>query len=155
MKEPRWVLDETVLALHEQLLTEFGGASGVRDLSMLASALARPKHRFDYATPPMAELAAAYAFGIIKNHPFVDGNKRTGFAVAVLFLELNGFRFAATEVDATVQTLALAAGDLPETGYARWLATHAQTTGTVGKRAREGRVSPRQKKSSAKRKSKK
>lgn len=121
MREPVWVLRETVHALHDRLLAEFGGASGVRDEGMLDSALSRPLNQYAYGSPRMWELAAAYAFGLVRNHPFVDGNKRIGFATAVLFLELNGYRFAASEVDAAVQTLALAAHDLDESGYAAWL----------------------------------
>lgn len=121
MKEPIWVLPETVRALHEQLLALFGGAAGVRDEGMLASALARPQNLFAYGQPSAFDLAASYGFGLVKNHAFVDGNKRTGFAVATLFLELNGYRFQATEADATVQTLALAASAILETDYSRWL----------------------------------
>jgi death-on-curing protein len=121
MKEPRWVLRETVLSLHERLLARFGGLNGIRDEGLLDSALVRPRHRFAYGKRNVPELAAAYAFGLVKNHPFLDGNKRIGFAVAVLFLELNGLEFTATEVDAVLQTLALAAGALDEAGYANWL----------------------------------
>lgn len=121
MKEPAWVLREAVLALHERLLSEFGGSAGVRDEGMLDSALSRPSSQFAHGAPTIPELAAAYAFGLIRNHPFVDGNKRIGFATAVLFLELNGCRFTASEVDATIRTLALAAHDLDEAGYAAWL----------------------------------
>ncbi len=121
MKEPGWVLRETVLALHEQLLAEFGGSAGIRDKSMFESALARSENRFSHGTPSVFELAAAYAFGIVKNHPFIDGNKRTGFATAIVFLEMNGYRFQATEADAAVQTLALAARDVNEPGYFAWL----------------------------------
>jgi len=122
MKPPVWVLRETVLALHDLLLAEFGGAAGVRDEGMLDSALSRPTNQFAYAaTTDFPSLAAAYAFGIIRNHPFIDGNKRTGFAVAVLFLELNGLKVSAAEADATVQTLALAAHELDESAYAGWL----------------------------------
>ena len=118
MKEPRWVLRETVLALHEQLLAEFGGLHGIRDEGLFDSALVRPRQQFAYDE---RDLAAAYAFGLVRNHPFIDGNKRIGFSVAVLFLELNGLEFTATEVDAVLQTLALAAGALDEKGYAAWL----------------------------------
>ena len=121
MKEPGWVLRETVLALQERLLAEFGGAGGVRDLGLLDSALARPQQRYAYGRPSLFELAAAYAFGLVRNHPFVDGNKCIGFTTAVLFLELNGYRFSASEAVATVKTLALAARDLDESGYAAWL----------------------------------
>lgn len=121
MKEPRWVLREAVLALHERLLAEFGGLGGLRDPGMFDSALARPQQLFAYGKPNVCALAAAYAFGLVRNHPFLDGNKRIGFATAVLFLELNGRVFTATEVDAVVQTLALAAGALDEAGYSAWL----------------------------------
>lgn len=121
MKEPRWVLRETVLALQERLLAEFGGLSGLRDAGLVDSALARPQQLFAYGKPTVWALAAAYAFGLARNHPFLDGNKRIGFATAVLFLELNGWKFTASEVDAVVQTLALAAGALNEASYAAWL----------------------------------
>ena len=121
MKEPRWVLREAVLALHERLLAEFGGLSGLRDTSLFESALARPKQLFAHGEPDVGDLAAAYAFGLVRNHPFLDGNKRIGFSTAVLFLELNGLEFAADEADAVLQTLALAAGALDELGYAAWL----------------------------------
>lgn len=126
MKRPVWVRRETVLALHEQLLAEFGGASGVRDASLLDSALARPRNRAAYGKPSVFELAASYGYGLIKNHPFVDGNKRTGFAIAVLFLELNGRRFRGAEVDAVIQILALAAGEKSEEAFAAWLAENSK-----------------------------
>ena len=121
MKEPYWVLQETVLALHERLLFEFGGPSGIRDQAMLDSALSRPQNLFIYGEPTFFELAASYTFGLIKNHPFIDGNKRIGFATCVTFMRLNGYAFSANEVDAVIQTLALAAGELDESGYAKWL----------------------------------
>ena len=121
MKEPQWVLRETVLALQERLLAEFGGLGGIRDNGLLDSALTRPQQIFAYGRPSLCDLAAAYAFGLVRNHPFLDGNKRIGFAVAVLFLELNGRRFTAPEAEATLKTLALAARELDEAGYAAWL----------------------------------
>ncbi len=121
MTPPVWLLREAVLATHERLLSEFGGATGVRDAGLLDSGLARAENLYAYGQPTMFELAAAYACGVVKNHPFIDGNKRTGFTIAVTFLELNGERFGASEVDATIQTLALAAGELDEAGYAEWL----------------------------------
>jgi death on curing protein len=121
MKEPHWVLRETVLALQERLLAEFGGLSGLRDAGLLDSAQARPQHLFAYAQPSLFELAAAYALGLVRNHAFLDGNKRIGFTVAVLFLELNGRRFTAPETEATLMTLALAARELNEPCYADWL----------------------------------
>jgi death-on-curing protein len=121
MKTPVWVARETVRTLHEQLLGEFGGSSGLRDEGLLYSALARPENLFSYGKPDLFDLAASYGFGLVKNHAFVDGNKRTGFAVAALFLQLNGLYLEASEADATVQTLALAAGALKESAYAAWL----------------------------------
>lgn len=126
MTTPVWLLREAVLATHERLLSEFGGATGVRDPGLLDSGLARPENLNAYGEPAIFELAAAYAFGVVKNHPFVDGNKRTGFTIAVIFLEMNGERFGASEVDATIQTLALAAGELNEAGYAEWLRASCQ-----------------------------
>ncbi|OHE78189.1 MAG: death-on-curing protein [Verrucomicrobia bacterium GWF2_62_7] len=121
MKEPQWILRETVLALQERLLAEFGGLSGLRDEGLFDSAIARPQQLFTYGKSSLFDLAAAYAFGLVRNHPFLDGNKRIAFTTAVVFLELNGCRFTASEVDATVKTLALAARDLDEAGYAAWL----------------------------------
>ncbi|HTZ20191.1 MAG TPA: type II toxin-antitoxin system death-on-curing family toxin [Opitutaceae bacterium] len=121
MKEPEWILRETALALQEQSLAGYGGLAGIRDDGMLDAALTRPRQLFAYAKPSLSELAAAYALGLVKNHPFIDGNKRTAFTVAVTFLELNSRRFSAAEADAAVQTLALAAGAINESTYAAWL----------------------------------
>jgi len=125
VKRPVWVQRETVLILHEQLVAAFGGTAGLRDDGLFDSALARPENLFVYAKPTICALAASYAFGLIRNHPFLDGNKRTGFAVAALFLELNGHRFQAPEADVVVRTLALAAGAETEADYAAWLQAHA------------------------------
>jgi len=121
VKEPVWLLRETVLALQEELLAQFGGSAGVREEHLPGSALARPQHLLAQGKPSHFDMAASYACGLVRNHAFVDGNKRIGFTVAVVFLELNGHRFQATEADAVVQTLALAAGDLTEAVYAEWL----------------------------------
>ena len=121
MKRPVWVLRSTVLALQERLLAEFGGAAGIRDANLLDSALARPEHLYAYGKPSIFQLAASYAFGLVRNHAFVDGNKRIGFSTAILFLEINGHRFTATEADAAITTLAIAAGEVDERGYAEWL----------------------------------
>jgi death-on-curing protein len=125
MKEPVWVLREVVIMLHEQSLAQFGGSAGIRDEGLMDSALGKPQNLFASGKPDMFDLAASYAFGLVKNHPFIDGNKRTGFIVAVVFLELNGYKFSASEVDATVRTLALAAGELSEGGFAQWLKTNS------------------------------
>ncbi|HTX20937.1 MAG TPA: type II toxin-antitoxin system death-on-curing family toxin [Candidatus Aquilonibacter sp.] len=126
MKTPVWVLRETVLTLHEQSLVEFGGSGGIRDEGLLDSALGKPENLFAYGKPTIFDLAASYGFGLVKNHPFVDGNKRAGFIVAVLFLELNGYRFQATEADSAVRTLALAAGEMSEAEFAAWLKTNSR-----------------------------
>jgi death-on-curing protein len=124
---PSWLLKGAVVATHERLLSEFGGASGVRDSGLFDSALARPENLQAYGQPTIFELAAAYAFGVVKNHPFIDGNKRTGFTIAIFFLEINGQEFGATEADATIQTLALAAGEVGESDYAKWLEKNCKT----------------------------
>ena len=126
MKMPVWVLRETVLTLHEQSLAEFGGAAGIRDEGLLDSALGKPKNLLAYGKPTLFDLAASYGFGLVKNHPFIDGNKRAGFIVAVLFLELNGYHLQATEADAAVRTLALAAGEMSEGEFATWLKTNSR-----------------------------
>ncbi len=121
MSEPIWVQRSVVLIAHDEALAAHGGASGVRDTGLLESALARPQNQFAYGETDVAALAAAYAFGIIRNHPFVDGNKRTAFMTAVLFLERNGLRFTASEVDAALNTLALASSEIGEEEFAAWL----------------------------------
>ena len=126
MKTPVWLLKETVLALHERLLAEFRGSSGLRDERLLESALARPENRFAHGRPTVFDLAASYAVGLEKKHPFIDGNKRIGFAAATVFLEINGRRFQAAEADAAIQTLALAAGALNEAGYSSWLKANSK-----------------------------
>ena len=119
--EPVWILERTVLAAHDRLLAAHGGAGGLRDTALLKSALGRPRQHYAYSSPDLIELSALYTAGVVRNHPFVDGNKRTGFAIGVAFLELNGFVFQASEEDAIQAVLALAAGQLDETGYATWL----------------------------------
>jgi death-on-curing protein len=121
MKEPIWVRRDVVLAYHDLLLARHGGSSGIRDQGMLDSALGRPINLFNYEEPSLIQLSASYAYGLIKNHPFVDGNKRIAFATAVLFLELNGRKFNATEVDAVLNTLALAASEIDESKFSEWL----------------------------------
>jgi death-on-curing protein len=121
MKPPYWLTREECLALHDMMLSFYGGIEGVRDEHLLESALARPRQLFNYGKPSMAELAAAYTVGIVKNHPFVDGNKRTGFMLGAGFLERNGHEFHASEADAVVCTLALAAGEMTEEAYALWM----------------------------------
>ena len=125
MKEPEWLLEETLIALHEVLVSEFGGETGIRDEGLLESALARPRNLLNYGRADLFDLAAAYAYGLVKNHPFIDGNKRVGFMGAAIFLELNRIRFRAAEVDAAVEMLALAAGERKEIQFAQWLRDHS------------------------------
>ena len=119
--DPVWVAETVVLAMHARLLAEHGGAPGVRDAAMLESALARPQQLLAYSDPDLCQLAAAYAAGIVRNHPFVDGNKRTGFMTAFVFLARNGMRLVASEIDAAHIVTALAAGELDEATFAAWL----------------------------------
>ena len=126
MKQPEWVLLEVVYIVHEESLAQFGGSSGIRDQGLLESALARPRNLFAYGKPTIFDLTASYAFGLVKNHPFLDGNKRTAFIVAAIFLEMNGWRFGASEDDAAVQILALAVGELTEAAFASWLKANSQ-----------------------------
>lgn len=122
MIEPGWVRQDVVLAAHEEALKEHGGPEGVRDMGLLESALARPKNLFVYSDPPpsLARLAAAYAKGIVANHPFVDGNKRTAFTVSLTFLLLNGLTVTASREDRVVTFWSLAEGTLSEEQLAAW-----------------------------------
>jgi death on curing protein len=121
MTEPIWVPREVVLATQEELLQRFGGLGGIRDDGLLESALGRPRHLFAYEKPTLFHLAAAYATGIVKNHPFLDGNKRIGFMTAYIFLGVNGLDFHAPEEEVVERTLALAAGAIDEGAYREWL----------------------------------
>jgi death-on-curing protein len=120
------VLSDVVRAFHSRLILEHGGADGVRDGTLLESALAKPRNAFIYGNPTHFGLAAAYAFGLVRNHPFLDGNKRIGFATAAVFLELNGYEFVASEESVVEKTLALAAGGLTEEEYAAWLEANSR-----------------------------
>jgi death on curing protein len=126
VKEPVWIEKSDALALHDRLLALDGGAAGVRDDGLLESALARPKQHYAYGSAGILQLAAIYTAAILRNHPFVDGNKRTGFLAGILFLELNGYWLHATEEGAVQAVLALAAGKLDEAGYGAFL--RANTT---------------------------
>ena len=118
----RWLLEGVVLAIHDEQIAEHGGSSGIRDAGLLSSALARPQHQAHYSDEPSVfDLAAAYACGIIRNHPFVDGNKRTGFLAAYVFLNINGWQLNSSEVEAVNAVLALAGGEIDETGFSSWL----------------------------------
>jgi death-on-curing protein len=121
MTEPEWLDLDLVVDTHAELLALFGGRDGVRDRGLLESALARPTNKFAYGETDLAALAAAYAFGIARNHPFVDGNKRTAFASIIVFLGLNGIDFAPPPERATAMMLSLAAGEVSEEGLARFI----------------------------------
>lgn len=116
-----WIDAAVIYAVHNQQLAEHGGSAGVRDSGLLESALARPQNLVAYGEPDVHDLAAAYGYGIARNHPFIDGNKRTAFVAVELFLSLNGFTLTATDVDCVITMLALAAGELREEAFARWL----------------------------------
>jgi len=118
--EPVWVRLDAILAAHDDQLAEHGGGTGIRDQGLLESALARSRNLFAYGEASLAKLAAAYAFGIARNHPFVDGNKRTALVAAEGFLGLNGFDLAATDVEAVSVFLSLAAGEMTEEQLAAW-----------------------------------
>ncbi len=122
--EPIWLKREFIIAVHERLIADHGGSSGLRDAGLLESALARPQHQFNYGKPSLTELAAAYAVGIAKNHAFVDGNKRTAFVAAVVFLGRNGLRLNASEAEATIAMLRVAEGSMIQKQFTRWLDEH-------------------------------
>ena len=119
-----WLHPDVVVAVREAQLAEHGGGTGVRDGGLLESALARPLNLVAYGKPDTADLAAAYGHGISRNHAFVDGNKRTGFVAAELFLRLNGLTLTASDADCVMTMLAVAAGDITEAEFAQWLRSH-------------------------------
>jgi death-on-curing protein len=120
MSNWRWVSHRAALAAHAEQIDEHGGGTGIRDMGLFESAMARPQQLEAYGEPDAAALAAAYAFGLARNHPFVDGNKRTANVVSLLFLLKNGFRVEASDADMTVTFIALAAGELSEDELADW-----------------------------------
>jgi death-on-curing protein len=133
--EPRWLTTEVVRALHDELLATFGGAPGVRDVGLLESALARPRHLWSFEPASvLPRLAAAYGFGLARDHPFVDGNKRVAVVSVAVFLALGGRRFDPDEADEVRTILALAAGELDEPQLAAWVA--AQTSSSPPRRRR-------------------
>jgi death-on-curing protein len=129
VKEPVWIRTIEALAFHSQQITLFGGSGGIRDMGLLESALARPKNLFAYsdARVTMAHPAAAYAFGISHNHPFLDGNKQTAMQVAFVFLEFNGFPVTASQEEACLTFLSLASGEISEAELTRWFAEHVSS----------------------------
>jgi death-on-curing protein len=120
-----WLREDVVVAMHSEQIAAHGGSPGIRDAGLLSSALARPQNQAAYGESSVFDLAAAYAFGIISNHPFVDGNKRTGFLAAYVFLYLNGWELIASEAEALAAALALAVGEMDEAGFSNWLKDHA------------------------------
>jgi death-on-curing protein len=121
MNEPEWLELQEVIDMHAEQLSMFGGPEGIRDQGMLESALARPVNRWHYGETDMAALAAAYAFGLARNHPFVDGNKRIAFQALIVFLRSNGIHFRPDPAQATAIMFALAAGEVGEEGFTRWI----------------------------------
>jgi death-on-curing protein len=124
-----WLSNPLVLAIHDEQLAEHGGSIGLRDAGLLDSALARPLNRAGYDEPDVAELAAVYALGIARNHPFIDGNKRTAFVALELFLRLNGCVLTVGDAEAVVMFLAMAAGELPDAEFTAWVRMHAGPEG--------------------------
>lgn len=116
-----WLSRELILAIHDEQLAEHGGALGLRDLGLLDSALARPLNHAGYGTPDAAELAALYALAIARNHPFIDGNKRSAFVALELFLNLNGCSFPVGDAEVVVMMLAMASGTLPDAEFIAWV----------------------------------
>ncbi len=119
-----WLNAAVLRAVHDEQLLEHGGAAGVRDDGLFESALARPQHLAHYGAPDVADLAAAYGYGLARNHPFIDGNKRTAFVAVELFLDLNGASLRADDADCVLTMLAVAAGSLSEAAFADWLRGH-------------------------------
>lgn len=127
-QDPAWLTEALVIAIHEAQVAEHGGPAGLRDAGLLASAVARPRQRWNYAAEPpdLATLAADYGFGLARNHPFVDGNKRTALVVMETFLNLNGRELAADNVACVQEILLLAAGELSDVQLADWLHAHSR-----------------------------
>lgn len=123
-----WVVAAVVRAVHDEQLAEHGGAAGLRDAGLLESALARPQQLAAYGQPDAAALAAAYGFGLARNHPFVDGNKRTAFVAVELFLALNGFELIADDADCVMTMLRLAAGEIDEPEFAGWVRANCKAS---------------------------
>ena len=126
MKAWVWIAPSVLLAVHEEQLAEHGGASGMRDAGLFDSALARPQQLAAYAEPDIAALAAAYGWGLARNHPFIDGNKRTAFVATELFLSLNGAELVVDDADCVLTVLAVAGGSLSEDALADWFRAHWQ-----------------------------
>ena len=124
MKDWIWLDGDVLLAVHDEQLAEHGGQAGVRDMALFDSALACAQQVATYGTPDVAALAAAYGYGILRNHPFLDGNKRTAFVAVELFLILNGYRVAASDVDCVIVMLEVASGNITEPDFSAWINKH-------------------------------
>lgn len=120
-----WIEPHVILAVHEEQLAEHGGAGGLRDAGLLESALAKPRNLVSYGQPDAADLAASYGFGLARNHPFIDGNKRTAFVAVELFMALNGWVLGADDANCVLTMLSVAAGELSEAGLATWIRQHS------------------------------
>lgn len=131
MSEPIWLRTDVILAIHERLLADHGGLAGLRDPGLLDAALARPRQLLAYGSPDLCALAAAYAVGLVRNHPFIDGNKRIALMSAYVFLARHGLTLIAREDDATQAVLQLAAGDMQEAQFAQWLREHTAGANTA------------------------
>lgn len=131
MKLPKWLKQSVIETLHDMQIAEHGGLpdirNNIRDKGLLSSALARPQNLFEYESVSIYQLAAAYAFGLVKNHPFADGNKRTALLAAYTFLRINNITLTAQEAETTAMVIALVAGDIGENGFADWLQKYAVT----------------------------
>jgi death-on-curing protein len=121
----RWIDQQVLMAVHDMQLAEHGGGAGSRDITLLESALAKPVNLAAHGEPGACALAASYGSGIARNHPFIDGNKRTAFVAVVLFLRLNGWQLEASDADCVLTMLAVATGELSENDFTAWLRTHA------------------------------
>ncbi len=132
MKEPRWISTQQALSMHAEQLAIFGGPAGLRDEGMLESALGRPQNKWAYGETDLAVLAAAYAYGLARNHPFVDGNKRAAFMCMMVFLRKNGVEFSPDGSQATIAMVNLASGEIGEEGLARWISDNWPAGTTAG-----------------------
>ena len=121
-----WLNSQLILAVHDEQLAQHGGLSGVRDSGLLEYALARPEHLAAYGEPDVAELAASYGYGIARNYPFIDGNKRTAFVAALLFLAFNYYNLQASNTDKVMAMLKVAAGEITEAEFATWIRSHSK-----------------------------
>ena len=132
MPEPKWIHDEVVLAIHQWQIAEHGGIDGIRDKGLLESALAKPRNLYHLSEPrpSIAEIAAAYAYGIARNHAFLDGNKRTALAICCVFLWLNGIELIAPTADEYQVFMSLASGEIEQEELARWITSHAHAPAT-------------------------